>query len=87
MSRFATPYADVTFKLYFGQEETKDLLRDFLNTLLPAENQINDIILLNTERVSSLEGYKGVTFDVHCTNAKGEIFIVEMQRARQNHFI
>jgi predicted transposase/invertase (TIGR01784 family) len=87
MNRFATPYTDTTFKFYFGRENTKGFLRDFLNTLLPAENQIEDLVLANTEQLPTFAGNKGITFDLLCTNAKGETFIVEMQRARQRAFI
>lgn len=41
MGKFINPFTDVGFKLIFGQEINKDLLIDFLNSLLEggAENQ------------------------------------------------
>jgi predicted transposase/invertase (TIGR01784 family) len=87
MSRFATPYSDTTFKLYFGQESTKDLLRDLLNALLPPENQIAELEITNVEQLPTLEGFKGITFDLHCKGTNDDVFIVEMQRARRSYFI
>jgi hypothetical protein len=40
MSRYINPYTDFGFKKLFGEEASKDLLADFLNTLLPERQQI-----------------------------------------------
>ena len=42
-STFINPYTDFGFKKLFGEEGSKDLLKDFLNQLLPAEYQIIEL--------------------------------------------
>jgi hypothetical protein len=37
MSKYINPFTDVGFKKIFGQEINKDLLIDFLNSLLRGE--------------------------------------------------
>ncbi|MBQ6955567.1 MAG: PD-(D/E)XK nuclease family transposase, partial [Bacteroidales bacterium] len=37
MSKFINPFTDVGFKRIFGQEMSKDLLIDFLNSLMEGE--------------------------------------------------
>lgn len=50
MARFIDPAYDTAFKLIFGQENSKDLLLDFLNDLLEGEKKIRDIRFLDKER-------------------------------------
>jgi hypothetical protein len=40
------PFSDMGFKRIFGQDYSKDLLIDFLNSLLEGERKITDISLL-----------------------------------------
>ena len=49
MGKFINPFTDVGFKLIFGQEINKDLLIDFLNSLLEGERHIKDIRFLDKE--------------------------------------
>ena len=49
MGRFINPFTDVGFKRIFGQEINKDLLIDFLNSLLVGERHIEDITFLDKE--------------------------------------
>ena len=85
-AKYLDPFTDFGFKRIFGQEASKPLLRDFLNALLPTTAQIRELSFKNTE-----QGGVGVTdrkaiFDIYCENEKGEKFIVELQKAKQNHF-
>ena len=43
MSRYINLYTDFCFKKLFGEEANKDLLIDFLNTLLPEKHQVMDL--------------------------------------------
>ena len=45
--RYVNPYTDFGFKLLFGTPMNKDLLIDFLNSLLHLENEITDVTYLN----------------------------------------
>lgn len=49
MGRFLNPFTDVGFKIIFGQEVSKPLLIDFLNTLLKGEKVIKDLTFLDKE--------------------------------------
>ena len=39
---FINPYTDFGFKRLFGEEGSKDLLKDFLNQILPKRHKIHD---------------------------------------------
>ena len=85
--RYINPFTDFGFKKIFGSEVNKDLLIAFLNTLLPAEaGTVADLSFLPNERVGLSEYDRRAIFDLYCENEKGEKFIVEMQRAKQNYF-
>jgi len=49
--KFINPFTDFGFKKIFGEEANKDLLIDFLNEFLKAENQqIKDLTYKKTDR-------------------------------------
>ncbi len=86
MAKFINPFTDVGFKRIFGQEINKDLIIDFLNSLLVGEKHIKDIRFLDKELLPEFDGDRGVIYDIHCINEDGEQFIVEMQNKKQNNF-
>ena len=86
MSRFINPYTDFGFKKLFGEEASKDLLADLLNTLLPEKHQIATLEFRNPELLGEVARDRRVIFDIYCENEKKEPFIVEMQRAEQENF-
>ncbi len=51
MARFIDPLYDTAFKLIFGQENSKELLLDFLNALLAGEKKIREIRFEDKERM------------------------------------
>jgi predicted transposase/invertase (TIGR01784 family) len=77
---------DFGFKRVFGSEPNKHLLIDFLNTLLPADRQIEDVTFKNNETVGNTGIDRKAIFDIYCQGANGERFIVELQKAKQNFF-
>jgi len=85
-SIYINPYTDFGFKKLFGEEGSKDLLIDFLNTLLPSEYQIVDIEFRNTENNSEIKSLRKAIFDIHCENEKKDKFIVEMQKSQLEYF-
>jgi len=85
-ARYINPFTDFGFKKIFGEEASKPLLRDFLNALLPQSNQIAELSLRNPEQPGSVVADRKAVFDIYCENQKGEKFLVELQKARQNYF-
>jgi predicted transposase/invertase (TIGR01784 family) len=85
-ARYVNPYTDFGFKKLFGEEANKGLLKDFLNELLPEDHQISELNFKNTEQWGDIAAERKAIFDLHCENANGERFIIEMQKAKLKFF-
>ena len=83
--RYINPLTDFGFKKLFGTEPNKDLLIDFLNQILP-DRKIKDLTYSSGEKQGLTELDRKAIFDLYCVGDKGERFIVEMQKAKQNYF-
>jgi predicted transposase/invertase (TIGR01784 family) len=80
MERLLDPRSDVVFKRIFG--EHPEILRSFLNAILPferPEEEIESLEYLTPEQVPSLPLFKNTIVDVRCQDRLGRQFIVEMQ--------
>jgi predicted transposase/invertase (TIGR01784 family) len=87
VEKYINPFTDYGFKKLFGEEINKDLLLDFLNELLKEEQGIiKDLTYLKTEHLGTTELDRKAIFDLYCENEKGEKFIVELQKTKQNFF-
>ena len=88
MSRYINFYTDFAFKKIFGTEENKDLLISFLNALLDlkGDGEIKDLTYLNSENLGEDIRERRAIYDVYCQTKGGDRFIVEMQKAKQDHF-
>lgn len=85
--KYINPFTDFGFKRLFGEEPNKDLLLDFLNELLKEEEgEIKDLTFLKNEHLGAVEADRRAIFDLYCENEKGEKFIVELQKSKQNFF-
>ena len=85
--KYVNFFTDFGFKKIFGEEPNKDLLIDFLNELLKKEQgTITDLTYLKNEHVGAAEADRKAIFDLYCQNEKGERFIVELQKTKQNFF-
>ncbi len=85
--KFINPFTDFGFKKLFGEEANKDILMDFLNELLrEEEGELKSITFLKNERLGSLDADRKAIFDIYCESSRGEKFIVEMQKAKQDFF-
>lgn len=85
-AKYVNPFTDFGFKKIFGEEASKPLLLDFLNALLPQKNQIVDLSFKNAEQLGQTEADRKAIYDIYCENDRGEKFIVELQKAKQNYF-
>lgn len=88
LSRYINFYTDFAFKKIFGTEENKDLLISFLNALLDlkGDGEIKDLTYLNSENLGEDIRERRAIYDVYCQTKGGDRFIVEMQKAKQDHF-
>ena len=79
MPKYLDPKADITFKKVFG--EHKDLLKNFLNSVLPlpSDGKIDTLCYLSPELVPTTPKGKDSVVDVRCADKYGRTFIVEMQ--------
>ncbi|HSN88794.1 MAG TPA: Rpn family recombination-promoting nuclease/putative transposase, partial [Thermoanaerobaculia bacterium] len=78
---FADPKTDFVFKKIFGTEEHKSVLIAFLNHLLELgeEHRIVEVHLLPPEQRPKVQELKYSIVDVKCVDARGTIYVVEMQ--------
>ncbi len=85
--RYINLFTDYGFKKIFGEEPNKNLLLDFLNELLREERgEILDLTYLKTEQLGGTDIDRKAIFDLYCENERGEKFIVELQKSKQNFF-
>ena len=85
--KYIDPFTDFGFKKLFGEDCNKDLLLDFLNELLKKDTgNIVSISYLQNEQMGISEESRKAIFDIHCENDKGEKFIVELQKTKQEFF-
>ena len=85
-SKYINPFTDFGFKRLFGSESYKELLIDFLNTILPPHHQIKDLTYRQSEQLGNTMVDRKAIFDLYCQSSSGEHFIVEMQKAKQKYF-
>ena len=87
LSIYFDPTTDFGFKKLFGEEANKDLLMDFLNSMLPKHHQIVDLEFQKSEQLPDHEYDRKAIFDILCKSATGERFIIEMQKSPMQHFM
>lgn len=83
---YINPLTDFGFKYLFGQEENKDFLISFLNSLHILDSQIEDVEFVDKEKVSENKEGRALIYDIHCTTTDGGSIIVEMQNRYQTYF-
>ncbi|OYU84739.1 MAG: hypothetical protein CFE24_05435 [Flavobacterium sp. BFFFF2] len=85
-AKYINPFTDFGFKKIFGEEASKPQLIDFLNALLPQSHTIVDLSFKNAEQLGQTDADRKAIYDIYCETDKGEKFIVELQKAKQNYF-
>lgn len=86
MAKYLDLFTDYGFKKIFGEEANKAILIDFLNSLLPQDTLIKDLTFKNTEQLGVAPDDRKAVYDIYCENERGEKFIVELQKNKQNYF-
>ncbi len=83
MARYIDPKTDFGFKRLFGQEDSKDILKQFLFDILELPYPIQDLSYIPPEQLPATPDERIGVYDVYCTDVLGRRFIVEMQRGWQ----
>ena len=88
VGKFLDPKNDVAFKRVFGTEKNKDILIHFLNDMLTFKEglPIVDVTFLKTVQDPEIIVHKTSIVDVLCKDEKKNIYIVEMQVAKEKGF-
>ena len=84
--RYINPFTDFGFKKIFGEEPNKDVLIDFLNSLLNGKEKIKNLTYSKNEHQGRSDSDRKAIFDLYCENDKGEKIIVEIQKTKQKFF-
>ena len=86
--QFISPQNDFAFKRIFGNEQHKEVLISFLNSVLglSGERQVVEVQLADPYQVPRLKQFKQSIVDISATCRSGRKFIVEMQVERQHLF-
>ena len=84
-SKVMNPCVDWGFKYLFGKEESKPNLIGFLNLLLMPESPIEEIEYMNNESLPEAPMIKECVFDILCTDANGDRYLVEMQNSQASN--
>ena len=84
--KYIDPLVDFAFKKIFGSEPNKDLLIAFLNEVFRGRKHIVDLVYNKNEHPGDLKDEGAAIFDLLCTGANDENFLIEVQRGRQGNF-
>ena len=85
-TRYINPFTDFGFKKIFWEEYNKDLLIDFLNSILNLKSPIVDVVYGSQEKLPPIAEDRKSIVDIYCESQNGEKFIVEMQKTKQLFF-
>lgn len=81
---YIDPRTDFGFKRLFGE---KELMMDFLNSVLDIKDGIVDLSYKNTVRTGVSKEDRATIFDLYCTTGNGEQIIVEMQTIPHENYM
>lgn len=79
-------FSDFGFKKIFGEPRNSSVLIDFLNAVLQPDKLIVQISYMNSEQLGVRESDRKSVFDIHCKDEVGNIFIIEIQRLKEEFF-
>ena len=85
--KYIDPFTDFGFKWLFGNEKHKNILIKFLNDLIDdLRSPIVNVEFRNLEKLGLQITDRKAVFDIYCTDANNDHFIVELQRSKQKYF-
>lgn len=77
------PKIDIVFKKIFGTEENKDLLISLINSIIPEEEKIKEVVLKNPYNEVNFKDDKLSIVDIKATDEKGRWYNIEIQLKEQ----
>jgi predicted transposase/invertase (TIGR01784 family) len=84
---YMDPFTDYGFKKLFGEEDSKVYLIDFLNSVLTGFlPEISELTYSKNEHLGNKAIDRNAVFDLYCKSPKGERFIIELQKVKQDYF-
>jgi predicted transposase/invertase (TIGR01784 family) len=84
---YMDPFTDYGFKKLFGEEDSKIYLIDFLNSVLTGFlPEISELTYSKNEHLGNKAIDRNAVFDLYCKSPKGERFIIELQKVKQDYF-
>ncbi len=86
MREYLNPRVDFAFKKLFGSEENKTILIAFINAILPLDEQITDVEILNPYNQPARVGEKLSILDIKAVDKQGKRYNIEMQVTDQVHY-
>jgi predicted transposase/invertase (TIGR01784 family) len=85
--RYMNLKTDFAFKTVFANANDKSLTISFLNAVLKERGAVTDVTFLPLEQLGQRKKDRRGVFDIHCKNQKEEMFVIEMQIAKQKYFM
>ncbi len=81
MAEYINPFRDIVFKYIFGRNETKNLLKSFINAVLADVDMetVTEIEILNPFNLKEFQNDKFSFLDIKAEAASGEIYNIEVQ--------
>jgi predicted transposase/invertase (TIGR01784 family) len=84
--RFLNMKTDYAFKKVFGSENSKNILKSFLNSILELGAKIEDLTIEDPYNVPKLQGMKDTAVDIKATLEDKTKVIIEMQILNHDGF-
>ena len=80
------PRVDFAFKKLFGSEENKDILIDFINSVVSEKDRVFDIEIKNPYNAKNFRDDKLSILDIKAVDSEGKWFNIEMQIIDQEYY-
>jgi len=80
------PRIDFVFKKLFGSEENKDILIDFINSIVSDTDQVLDLEIKNPYNEKQFASDKQTILDIKARDRSGTWFNIEMQMVDQDYY-
>lgn len=84
---YIDPLNDFAFKKIFGSENSKELLKSFLNHILEGRRSIESMAYRKNEYPGEGKDEGGAIIDIVCRDQNGGTFLIEIQKAGHKFFI